>query len=209
VSMCQKLISRARHVRRAKASMSPVRPSQMALVLRACSSLLLLLPGLAARASQDPAVELSVAEPLPIEAFQLRLARRTEGEGYEAGEWHALAKQGSFRMFLAPEVPVSGRDVQGVSVMRSCYDSLGNPAFGVMVFFRAAAWNRVRQFSSAHMDEVVATLVSGKIVGVARIRGAFDKKLAVCGAQASEAEANALAREMLGVRADGLQTAMP
>jgi hypothetical protein len=206
--MRKKLISCSRLARCAKPSTSPVSPSQRALVLLAYSSLLLQLPGLAARASEDPAVEVRVAEPLPIEAFQLRLARRTDGDGYEAGEWHALAHQGAFRMFLAPEVPVSGRDIQGVSVTHQCFDSLGNPAFGVMVFFRAAAWNRVRQFSSTHMGEVAATLVNGKIVGVARIRGAFEKKLTVCGAEASEAEAHALEREMLGVRANG-ETVMP
>ena len=51
-----------------------------------------------------------------------------------------FAKQGSLPVFVGENIPISGRDVDGVSVAHECKDDVGYKAFGLWVYFRASAW---------------------------------------------------------------------
>jgi hypothetical protein len=101
-------------------------------------------------------------------------------------------------MFVSEKVFVDGSNVMGLSITDTCKGNLRNNGYGISVLFQPAAWESVRQFTVDHMNELVAVMVGGKIVSVARIQGVFDRRLAVCAAADTEVDAHRLAKEIVG-----------
>jgi hypothetical protein len=149
------------------------------LILR-CTFIALILAGLPSRAADNP-VEIAARSPLRAGAFELRLASPTVREGFVAEKWHVMSRlDGRLQMFVASEAAVSGSDVRGVSVTECPSEDIAGEAFGLWVYFREESWGRVRQFSTAHMGELAAMLVNGRIVTVDHIARVFDARIEVC-----------------------------
>lgn len=167
------------------------------LLIIMCGNVPLTLAGPALLLAQD-SPELTVTTPRPAGAFQIRLARAARAEGFAAAQWHVSSGMPvDFPMFVGPDTIVSGTDVRSVTVTECPADHPGK-AFGLWVAFRREAWGPLRELSTHHMGELVAILVNGKIVDVARIRGMFDARIEVCPHADTAADAGNLAREIAG-----------
>ena len=130
--------------------------------------------------------------------FALKLAETDPTQGYERVAWHPLAGARSDTVFVSPNAPVSGSDIVGTSVVYPCDLGLGSPGYGVWVFFLPSSHARVRKFSGERRDGLVAVLVEGKAIMVARMRGEISNRMQICPDSASREEATRLARVLAG-----------